>query len=68
MQFFDNALVDKFGIPKDKVHEFKTIFFDTLNKAKLIEEHNGKQRLLDYRATCPAIPGLLHALKSSKNQ
>ena len=43
MQFFDNALVDKFDIPKDKVAEFKTIFFDTLNKAKLIEEHNGKQ-------------------------
>jgi hypothetical protein len=47
MQFFDNALVDKFGIPKDKVAEFKAIFFDTLNAAKLIEEHNSKQRLID---------------------
>src|SRR5581483_4138358 len=54
MQFFDNALVDKFGIPKDKVAEFKTIFFDTLNTAKLIEEHNGKQRLLDVSGDVPA--------------
>ena len=38
MQFFGNALVDKFGIPKDKVAEFKTIFFDTLNQAKLIDK------------------------------
>ena len=53
MQFFDNALVDKFGFPKDKVAEFKTIFFDTLNKAKLIEEHNGKQRLLDVSGDVP---------------
>jgi hypothetical protein len=54
MQFFDNALVDKFGIPKDKVDEFKTIFFDTLNKAKLIETHNGKQRVLDISGELPA--------------
>ncbi len=53
MQFFDNALVDKFGIPKDKAAEFKVIFFDTLNTAKLIEEHNGKQRLIDVSGDVP---------------
>jgi hypothetical protein len=63
MQFFDNALVDKFGIPKDKVAEFKTIFFDTLNKAKLIEEHNGKQRLLDVSGDVPATSGSSDVLK-----
>jgi hypothetical protein len=63
MQFFDNALVDKFGIPKDKVAEFKTIFFDTLNKAKLIEEHNGKQRLLDVSGDVPAKSGSSDVLK-----
>jgi hypothetical protein len=63
MQFFDNALVDKFGFPKDKVAEFKTIFFDTLNKAKLIEEHNGKQRLLDVSGDVPATPGSSDVLK-----
>lgn len=63
MQFFDNALVDKFGIPKDKVAEFKTIFLDTLNKPKLIEEHNGKQRLLDVSGDVPATSGSSDVLK-----
>ncbi len=45
--FFENALVDKFGIPKDKVAEFKSILFETLNKAKLLEDHNGRIRVLD---------------------
>ena len=63
MQFFDNALVDKFGIPKDKVPEFKTIFFDTLNKAKLIEEHNGKQRLLDVSGDVPGDSGSSAVMK-----
>ena len=62
-QFFDNALVDKFGIPKDKIQEFKTIFFDTLNKAKLIETHNGKQRLLDVSGDVPTKSGKSEALK-----
>ena len=46
-QFLDNALVDKFGIPKEKLSEFKLVFFDTLNNAKLLEEHNGRKRVLD---------------------
>lgn len=63
MQFFDNALVDKFGIPKDKVSEFKTIFFHTINKANLIEEHNGMQRLLDVSGDLLGEPGSSAALK-----
>ncbi len=62
-QFFDNALVDKFGIPKEKVGEFKTIFFDNLNKAKLIEEHNGKRRILDISGELPSAPAADQALK-----
>ncbi|HTU89485.1 MAG TPA: hypothetical protein VMF69_05255 [Gemmataceae bacterium] len=46
-QFLDNALVDKFGIPKEKLSEFKSVFFETLNKAKLLEDHNGRKRVLD---------------------
>ena len=63
MQFFDNALVDKFGIPSDKVAEFKAIFFDTLNTAKLIEEHSGKRRLLDVSGDVPGNSGSSGALK-----
>lgn len=46
-QFFDNALVDTFRIPTAKLAEFKGIFVDTLRKAQLLEEHNGKIRVLD---------------------
>lgn len=47
-KFFKNALVDTFKIPQEKIREFKTIFFETLDKAKLIEEHNGKRRVIDF--------------------
>ena len=46
-QFFDNALVDTFKIPQTKLSEFKAIFLDTLRKAQLVEEHDGKIRILD---------------------
>jgi len=46
-QFLDNALVDKFGIPEDKLQEFKSIFMDSLTYAKLIEDTNGKFRIID---------------------
>jgi len=46
-QFFDNALVDKFSIPEDKLTEFKTIFMDSLQYAKLVEEINDKFRIVD---------------------
>lgn len=62
-QFFENALVDKFGIPKEKVAEFKTIFFDTLNMAKLIEDHNDKQRLIDVSGDLPTKAGTSEVLK-----
>ena len=46
-QFFDNALVDTFKIPQTKISEFKSIFIDSLRKAELIDEANGKYRILD---------------------
>lgn len=46
-QFFENTLVDTFKIPREKVAEFKDIFFDSLRKAKLVEDSNGKKRILD---------------------
>ena len=47
MEFFDNALNDKFKIPQEKLSEFKAIFFETLTTAKLITEHEGKFRVID---------------------
>lgn len=45
--FFTNALADKFKILPDKVAEFRSIFFDSLKAAKLLEEHEGKLRVID---------------------
>ncbi len=45
--FFKNALMDKFGIPEDKLSEFIEIFLSSLATAKLIEEREGKRRILD---------------------
>jgi len=46
-KFFENALVDNFKIPREKVIEFADIFFESIEKAKLVEESNGKKRILD---------------------
>jgi hypothetical protein len=46
-EFFDNALTDKFKIPTEKLKEFKSIFFETLEFSELIDEHEGKYRILD---------------------
>ena len=48
--FFSNALTDKFKIPADKVSEFKAIFLESLRDARLLEDHNGKFRLVDVTA------------------
>jgi hypothetical protein len=50
-EFFRNALVDTFGVPRDKLDEFKTVFFDDLEEAQLIEEIDGKKRILDVSGT-----------------
>ncbi len=52
--FFDNALTDKFKIPTDKLSEFKAIFFESLKKAELVVDHDGKNRVIDISAESPA--------------
>jgi hypothetical protein len=54
-EFFRNALVDTFGLPKDKVDEFKAIFFDDLTDAQLIEDVAGKKRILDISNATPEL-------------
>jgi len=46
-EFFRNALVDTFGLPADKVDEFKAIFLEDLAEAQLVEDVEGKKRILD---------------------
>lgn len=45
--FFNNALTDKYKIPTDKVAEFRSVFIESLKVAKLLEEHEGKLRVID---------------------
>ena len=47
-QFFQNALVDKFKIPAEKVVDFIAVFKETLQQAKLLEDHNGNPRVIDF--------------------
>lgn len=46
-QFFNNALMDNFKIPSAKLTEFREIFFSTMKYANLVEELDGKLRLID---------------------
>jgi hypothetical protein len=47
-EFLDNALTDTFSISKEKVSEFKEVFFENLKKAQLlVEREDGKTRVLD---------------------
>lgn len=46
-QFFRNALIDKFGIPEDKVPEFIEIFEESMLSAGLVEHIGDRTRLID---------------------
>jgi hypothetical protein len=46
-EFFKNALVDTFGVASDKVDEFKAVFVEDLTDAQLVEDVDGKKRILD---------------------
>lgn len=45
--FFRNTLVDTFHIPQGDVADFKQVFLESLEKAKLIAKHGDKLRVLD---------------------
>lgn len=45
--FLANALVDTFKVPKGNVVDFLEVFNESLNAAELIEERDGKRRILD---------------------
>lgn len=45
--FFKNTLVDNLNIPEADFSDFKQIFLESLEKAKLLEKHGDKVRVLD---------------------
>lgn len=46
-QFLQNALVDTFKLPEDKVAEFLDVFLASLRRTNLLSEHEGKFRVVD---------------------
>jgi hypothetical protein len=46
-RFLENTLIDTFGIPIGKAAEFKDVFLASLRSAQLLDEHDGKFRVLD---------------------
>jgi hypothetical protein len=45
--FFRNTLLDTYKIPESEFTDFKQIFLESLDKAKLIAKHGDKLRVLD---------------------
>lgn len=56
-EFFRNALADTFKIPRDKIDEFKSIFFDDLTDAQLMDDVDGKKRIIDVSTSSPEFRG-----------
>ena len=55
-KFFENALVDTFHIPQDRVPDFKSVLMATLEFAQLIERNGEKIRVLDVSHEPGAAP------------
>jgi hypothetical protein len=45
--FFRNTVVDTYRIPQADFSDFKKIFFESLEKAQLLQKHDDKTRVLD---------------------
>lgn len=55
--FLKNTLVDSFGIPEADFTDFKQILLESLQVAKLIDEHGENLRVLDVSESTTALTG-----------
>lgn len=65
--FFKHALEDKFGVPAEKVAEFEEVFLASLQSAHLVEERDGKYRILDTRSAAEESNNNIKKLSTSAN-
>jgi hypothetical protein len=66
--FFENALVENFRVPREKVVEFIEIFMaDAKTAAVLLEEDKGRQRLVDVGAAAAITPSSLQKATKAAN-
>ena len=56
--FLANTATESFKIPADRVNEFINVFLEDLQAAELLEEVNGKKRVLDITHTPSEVPGV----------
>lgn len=45
--FFTNALTDRFKVPADRISDFREVFFDSVRKARLLDESGERHKLID---------------------
>jgi hypothetical protein len=56
--FLANTATESFKIPADRVNEFINVFLEDLQSAALLEEVNGKKRVLDITHTPSEVSGV----------
>ncbi len=56
--FLANTATETFKIPADRVNEFISVFLEDLEAAQLLEEVNGKKRVLDITHTPSEVAGV----------
>ncbi len=56
--FLANTATESFKIPADRVSEFINVFLEDLQAAQLLEEVNGKKRVLDITHTPSEVAGV----------
>lgn len=56
--FVANTATETFKIPADRVNEFISVFLEDLKTAELLEEVNGKRRVLDITHMPSEVPGV----------
>lgn len=57
MSFLANTATESFGISADRVNEFITVFLEDLEAAQVIEDQNGKKRVIDITHIPPEAGG-----------
>jgi hypothetical protein len=47
LSFLGNTARDTFGVPADRIEDFTSVFIEALTEGELVEDVNGKKRVLD---------------------
>jgi hypothetical protein len=65
--YFRNTVVDTFHIPPSDYDNFRDVFFQSLESARLLEKHGDKQRVIDATEASSQTGGDITKLKKSES-